>query len=378
MKLKKFLSVEKIGMVCSLFFIITFASLISSCKKDSAAPVPTSTQPATVEKSSPDELSQTTAPATVTTPAPSAAATSTPATSAVATTGLTYKESAPISYTGVNNITISGVSITAGSVPAITLNNCINVHITLSRFVNGTNVNAVGIYLYKCTNVTIDYCYFNKVASGVYASTSTGIYVTGNQMLNMMGPMPRGQFVQLNACYGAGNKIMGNKFENIMGSSNPEDAINIFESNGVAESPITVSNNWIRGGGPSKSGGGIALGDGGGSYQVASDNILVNPGQYGIAIAAGNVMSILNNKIYAAQASYTNVGTFAWNQYASTSGCSIVSISGNEVNFTAAGGYQNSNWDGGNCGTINGWKSNIWASNNITPAILPATIITMK
>lgn len=169
---------------------------------------------------------------------------------------------------------------------------------------------------------------------------------------------------------------MSNKFENILGSSNPEDAINIFQSNGTSASPITIAYNWIRGGGPSKTGGGIALGDGGGSYQTASENILVNSGQYGIAIAAGTVMSILNNQIYAAQAPFTNVGTFAWNQYASTSGCSITTISGNVVNFTAAGGYQNSNWDGGNCGTIIGWSTNIWGAN-ITAAILPATIITM-
>ncbi len=298
--------------------------------------------------------------------------------STISNAAVTYKTSAPISYTGVNNITISGLSITAGSGPAISLTNCVNVHITASRFVNGTNVNAVGVYLYNCTNVTIDYCYFNNLASGVLASTSTGIYITNNQMLNMQGPMPRGQFVQFVSCYGAGNSIMSNKFENILGSSNPEDAINMFQSNGTASSPITIAYNWIRGGGPSKSGGGIVLGDGGSSsYQTAHDNILVNPGQYGIAIAAGTVMSILNNKIYAAQASFTNVGTFAWNQYASTSGCSITTISGNSVNFTAAGGYQNSSWDGGNCGTISGWNTNTWGAN-ITAAILPVTMITMQ
>ena len=292
MKLKNFLFAEKLGMVCSLFFIVTFALLISSCKKDSVAP---ETQ-TTAEENAISKSPKNTPPATTTT-----TTTTTTESATTAATPVTYKESSPITYTGVSNITISGVSITAGAVPAITLNNCTNVHITLSRFVNGTTVDAVGVYLYKCSNITIDYCYFNQVASGVYASTSTGVYVANNQMLNMMGPMPRGQFVQLNACYGAGNKIMNNKCENIMGQSVPEDAINLFQSNGTADSPITVANNWIRGGGPSKSGGGIALGDGGGSYQIASDNILVNPGQYGIAIAAGTVMSILNNKIYALQ-----------------------------------------------------------------------------
>jgi hypothetical protein len=289
----------------------------------------------------------------------------------------TYKTSTPISRTGVNNLTISGLSITAGSGPAISLKNCINVHITASRFVNGTNVAAVGIWLYNCTNVTIDNCFFNNLASGIFASNSTGVYVTQNQMLNMLGPLPRGQFVQFSNCYGAGNKILSNKFENVWGKSYPEDAINIYQSKGVASGPIQVIGNWIRGGGPSTTGGGINLGDGGGSYEVASDNTLVNPGQYGIAVSAGTNMAITGNKIFAAQKSFTNVGTFAWNQYPSASGCSIITISGNEVNFTASGGYENSSWNGGNCGAISGWSNNSWGSPSVNASILPATIITM-
>jgi len=371
MKLKNILTGKAAGLFSSVVVLSVLA--FSSCQKDTAV------KPASVLQKTTQDATTTSGSATTQTSANTATQTTLPQTtvSNVSNAIVTYKTSQPISYTGVNNITISGLSITAGSVPAISLTNCINVHIKASRFVNGTTVTAVGVYLYNCTNVIIDSCYFNNLASGVVASTSTGIYIANNQMLNMQGPMPRGQFVQFISCYGAGNSIMSNKFENILGSSNPEDAINIFQSNGTSASPITIAYNWIRGGGPSKTGGGVALGDGGGSYQTAFENILVNPGQYGIAIAAGTVMSILNNKIYAAQTLFTNIGTFAWNQYPTTSGCSITTISGNAVNFTAAGGYQNSGWDGGNCGAISGWSTNTWGAN-ITAAILPATIITMQ
>lgn len=351
MKLTRILQSKKSHALSLVFILFTLASLISSCQKDSVAPTTATAQPS---------LSINNAAMTQ------------------SLSAAVYTTSKPISYTGKNNITISGLSITAGSAPAITLKNCINVHITASRFINATGVNGVGVWLYNCTNVTIDYCYFNNVSSGIFASQSTGVYVANNQMKNMQGPMPRGQFVQFSGCYGPGNKIMSNRFENIMGSSNPEDAINIYQSKGTASDPITISGNWIRGGGPSSTGGGINLGDGGGSYQTADNNILVNPGQYGIAISAGTVMSILSNRIYGAKASFTNVGTFAWNQYSSTSGCSIITVSGNQINFTAAGGYQNPSWDGGNCGQISGWSNNTWGATNITAAILPATIITMQ
>jgi hypothetical protein len=262
------------------------------------------------------------------------------------------KVSAPISYDGKNNITIDGLSIIAGNVPSITVQNCINLRISNCNLYNGVGAGAVGIKLYKCQNVTIENCHITNVASGILASTSTGVYIANNRMLNMNGPMPRGQFVQLVSCYGPGNKIMNNKFENIMGQSVPEDAINIFQSNGTKDGPISIQYNQIRGGGPSKTGGGICLGDGGGSWQLASDNILVNPGQYGIGIASGTNMSILNNRIYGKQQPFTNVGILAWNQYPCE--CGEVTIDRNEVDWTAAGGYKNPFWDGGNCGVIKG------------------------
>ncbi|WP_345106355.1 right-handed parallel beta-helix repeat-containing protein [Mucilaginibacter panaciglaebae] len=371
MKLKKSPLVKNLSLSCILLLSVMLVFSTSSCTKESITPPATASNTAGTSTKSMSITGATAATTGLTVPSAATLNTNTFASA-------TYTPSGPVKYDGVNNITISGLSITAGSGPAISISNAINVHITLCRLVNGTNVDAVGIYLFKCTNVTIDFCYINNVSTGVYASTSTGVYVASNQMLNMRGPAPRGQFVQFNNCYGPGNKILGNRFENVMGQSNPEDAINIYRSNGVSGNPIMIQANWIRGGGPSKSGGGIALGDDGGTYQTASDNVLINPGQYGIAIASGTQMSIVNNQIYGAQAWYTNVGIFAWNQYESSAGCSIITISNNQVNFTAAGGYQNSSWNGGNCGTINGWNNNRWGTPDVNPTVLPSTMITAQ
>jgi parallel beta-helix repeat protein len=295
---------------------------------------------------------------------------------AVATTLPTYKPASVINLNGVHDTTISGLSIAGGNVAAITLNHCYNVHITGNKLYNSTDV---GIHLYQCYNVTIDNNYFTNVSTGVYVQgvgiTTGGIVINQNQFLNMMGPLPRGQFVQFNNVTGPGCSISNNLCENIFGQSYPEDAISLYMSNGTAASPIMVSGNSIRGGGPSTTGGGIILGDAGGSYQTVESNVLVNPGQYGIGIASGTDMQVLNNKIFATKNVFTNVGVTVWNQYSNA--CAIINVSGNQVNWTAAGGYANPDWNDGNCGTVAGWNTNSWAAN-LTASILPLTLITDK
>lgn len=290
--------------------------------------------------------------------------------SRASTTAIIYKVSGPISLSGVKNRTISGESITGGITPCISLNNCSNIHITHCKLINST---ATGVNLINCVNISVDTSYISNVSSGIYATRCQTIQVVGNQMLNMVGPPPRGQFVQFNRVSGVGNSVIGNICENIMGSSYPEDAISMYKTNGTAASPITISGNWIRGGGPSKTGGGIMLGDNGGSYQTAVNNTLVNPGQYGVAVSGGNNMRILNNKIYAVKNTFTNVGIYVYNQY--STGCSEIIVSGNKVNWTNSAGKSNPCWNGGNCGTVTGWSSNTWGAG-ITASILPATMIT--
>ena len=287
-----------------------------------------------------------------------------------------YKISDPISLNGVNNLTISGDSINCynTNVIGIKLTNCHDIHITYCKIYNST---ANGIYLYKCSNITIDKCYVTKVSTGVNVSTSSGIVVKHNQMQNMTGPYPGGQFVQFNRVSGTNNLVADNVFENIMGASYPEDAISMYMTNGTAASPVMIKGNWIRGGGPSATGGGINLGDDGGSYQIAEDNVLVNPGQYGMAVSGGTNMKILNNKIFAARSTFTNVGISVWNQYTNISASSGITVRGNQVNWTNAKGAPNNCWNNGNCGIVIGWGSNRWGAN-ISASILPKTIITLK
>lgn len=187
-----------------------------------------------------------------------------------------------------------------------------------------------------------------RVATGLYALSSTAVVVERNSVLNVQGPMPRGQLVQLDKCSGAGHRIKCNLLENVSGQSNPEDGINLYKSNGTAASPIEVVGNRIRGGGPSESGGGILLGDGGGSFQVARGNIAVNPGQYGIAIASGTNMTLRDNRIFGKSQSFTNIGIYVWNQYLPEP-CSQVTVSNNQVTFFNKAGMPNPYWNANNC-----------------------------
>lgn len=277
----------------------------------------------------------------------------------------------PVNIDGGHNFSISGRYIIGGNVPAITLVNCYDVHITKNDLSNST---APGVYLRNCKNITIDYNYISNVSSGVYVENSGGgIIVNHNQFKNMQGPMPRGQFVQFNTVNGSGNSISYNRGENMLGRSNPEDAISLFKCNGTPSSPIEIIGNRIRGGGPSRSGGGIMLGDNGGSYQVAADNVLVNPGQYGMAISGGDHISIINNTIYGRAQSFTNVGIYIWGQGGYR--CSNARISGNRVHFKNAKGTENDSWIGTGERTPAGWESNRWGAD-IDESILPVHVLT--
>jgi len=189
-------------------------------------------------------------------------------------------------------------------------------------------------------------------------------------MKNMQGPMPRGQLVQFNKVSGPGNRITCNVGVNLIGESRAEDAINLYGSQGEPANPIQVIGNRITGGGPSLSGGGIMLGDGGGAYQVARSNVLSDPGQYGIGIAGGHDIEASGNMVYARQQPFTNVGVYVWNQDAASS-CYNPRAGGNLVDWTAASGARTPASNAGNCGTVLDWSTNNWTaalSSSVTAA----------
>ena len=282
----------------------------------------------------------------------------------------TYKNSSTILWNGLSGKTITGLSFENSTVYPIELINCSNITIENCHF---ENLKLVGIHLYNCNNITITNCTFDSVSSGVNACSCTGgIKFEYNDVQNVIGPMPRGQMIQFDEVNGAGNSISYNVCENELGKSLPEDAISLYKSNGLATDPIKIIGNWIHGGGPSNSGGGIMTGDNGGSYVVVQDNILVNPGQYGIAVASGHDITIQNNKVFSEKLAFSNVGIYAFNQYPSA--CGTITIANNSINFTYKTGIINNTYTDGTCGTITGWKTNIY-DKTLNSSILPVKVL---
>lgn len=218
----------------------------------------------------------------------------------------------------------------------------------------------MGIYILGSSAITVEGSRVSNALTGIYAQSSERIRVHCNRVDDMRGPIPRGHFVQFNDVNGAGNVISCNRGRNRPGAGDPEDGISLYRSHGLPDAPIRVERNLIVGGGPSTSGGGIMLGDDGGSYLLARRNVLVDPGQYGIAVASGHHMTILDNLIYARPQVFTNVGITVWNQYPSA--CHDISIRGNRVNWTSRLGVPTPYWDGENCGPVDGIPENEFAA----------------
>ena len=294
------------------------------------------------------------------------------------TTGGTgsYTPASPISLSGVSGQTISGKFIGNISGVAITLANCHDMIITGMKI---SHTVGSAIVLTNCYNITITHCEIDSVKSGVYAVSCTGgIVFNYNDVKNIQGPFPQAQMLQFDNCKGAGNSISYNTCDNQPGKSSPEDIINMWMSTGTAASPIMINGNKIRGGGPSSSGGGIIMGDGGGGYQSASNNILVDPGQYGMSIAGGSNSLLASNQIYGRSQSFTNVGLYLWNQYAPA--CANNTVQNNRVNFRYSAGQLNDFYNGATVasgssplatGTV--WTNNV-DDQTLTTSILPAVL----
>lgn len=257
----------------------------------------------------------------------------------------------PIILNGQSNVIIDGKRFDNSPGVSIKITNCKSITIKNCFFNRSVDE---AIVIENSIGVTVQYNLFAFNTTGVYATTSQTIKVTNNQFLNMRmrsDNSSRGQFVQFNNVTGTGNDLSNNKGENFHGESNPEDMISLFKSSGTAASPILVKNNMFRGGGPSASGGGIVLGDYGGSYIIADGNVLHTPGNYGMAISGGHYMTITNNKIFSKQTAVSNNPLFIWAQQGAT--CSNNVIRGNRASWINKAGVVNGGWDAKNCtGTV--------------------------
>lgn len=311
---------------------------------------------------------------TSTTTASASSNSPTPSTGTVGPTTTTFAPSGPVTLS--SGKTVTGLSISNPNGPCIQGIGVSNVHIYNNKIgpcksdANGNGINLLGVH-----DIKIDHNSFDDVASGLYvqSGSTNNIVFDHNYMTRIRGPGPRGQMVQFNGVHGSGNEISCNVSDQAIPGylAGPEDHVNMFSSSGTAASPILIRYNKIRGGGPSNSGGGILGGDLDGAYITVDTNILVDPGQYGISVAGGHDIKLLNNKIYSSTHPWSNVGAYVWDQY--NSSCNNINVSGNRANWTNRAGAANPWWNAGNCGTI-AQVNNVWRDSTIGPSIWNETI----
>ena len=116
-------------------------------------------------------------------------------------------------------------------------------------------------------------------------------------------------------------------------------------------------------------------GDHGGGNVIVENNILVDPGQYGIAASGGKNIVIRNNNIFAKAQKFTNVGIYAWGQAGVE--CSDIEISGNQVNYISGKNIEpeaNNLFIDTNCREVKGIGTNTFKLS-IDDLKLPAHLI---
>lgn len=287
-----------------------------------------------------------------------------------------WSADAPINLSNCSDLVISGKHFTSGSDgAAIKLTNCENVVIEDNSF--ELNSAVIGVQLQDSKNITIRYNTFRNFRSGVYAvSTDGGINIYCNEFYDIAGEKPRGQVVQFNKGSGGGNRVNHNILDHTFGIGYPEDLVNMYGTSGTESDPIQIIGNHFRGGGPSKSGGGIMVGDNGGKNIRVEDNILVDPGQYGIGSPAGENIKIRNNTVYAKQQSFTNVGIYVGLKSEIDEGfiCDgpSIEVTGNTVNWKRKDGVQNDYYNYNGCpGVV---KNNNLFRASIDESVLPENL----
>ena len=260
---------------------------------------------------------------------------------------------------GGTSTTTSPWSVAFGSRPRsnpISLFDCRDVTISNKTF-KDTPSGTPAIRLTRCHNVTIRAVDLINVAGGIQAYQSSNIRVIDVRYENIYGPSTRsganvGNFVQF-------DQVNGGLIDHNKGrGGDTEDVVSLHKSsNIIVEDNHFEGTNWV-----STSSSGIALGDAGGSGNVARRNKLLNIGQVGIFISGGSNHRMENNVIYGEPRVGSNVGVYLWNQ---TSGsCSGHVISGNRVRWYKASGTRSGFWNGGGCSAS--MSGNTWYDSSIT------------
>ena len=211
-----------------------------------------------------------------------------------------------------------GIQISNG-VTNTTITNC-RISSVDSHAITGTSIGSItvhdceisecwgdGVYVYGLTSANIYDNTINNVHTGVnlWQGKEGNITVQNNWIKNVFRretgvASANANGVHLAYCAGPDMLVDGNIIINEQGASRPEDDINFYNSSGTAVSPITITNNKMKGQNESTSSTTIILGDGTGKYSLAEDNIMVNAGQVGMGMGGNGYHVARRNKIYSA------------------------------------------------------------------------------
>jgi len=159
-----------------------------------------------------------------------------------------------------------------------------------------------GVFILEnASDITVAGNVIHDVGSGVKAyKAEHPVVVEKNFFYNIRGPLHNGQAVQFALLHGdsGASRVSCNVSDANYGNGNKfyEDHISIYKSDGSPQYPIDVSYNRVRGG-TSKSGGGITVGDKGGSWINVHDNVVVTVANSGIGVAGGNNIRVENNRV---------------------------------------------------------------------------------
>jgi len=164
------------------------------------------------------------------------------------------------------------------------------------------NMTDYGVFILEnASDITVQGNVIHDVGSGVKAyKAANPVVVEKNFFYNIRGPLHNGQAVQFALLHGdrGASRVSCNVSDANYGTGNKfyEDHISIYKSDGSPQYPIDVSYNRVRGG-TSKSGGGITVGDKGGSWINVHDNIVVKVANSGIGVAGGHNIDVENNRV---------------------------------------------------------------------------------
>lgn len=274
------------------------------------------------------------------------------------------------SFTNLNTGVLSGDAIQISGTGHMTIKN---------SYFGTTRRNAITVENFTGTLI-IDYDLFvsNKLAIEVATSTCV-IQIQNSQCVNPFGaPECKGQFFQAVSSVMTNSFIRDCSFENFLGLGSTEDWISFFGSGGTAASRFIVEGLLIRGAGPSISGGGIMLGDHGGSYVTVQNNKLLNPGNYQIAVSGGNNFIVQNNLAYSNITAYSRIGMYAYGQAGAA--CASVTFQNNSIFiFNGNTWYSGDGSPSEDCGIITGANPTFTQTNSTTLTLgqldFPTTII---